>query len=107
MRGDRLPRGELAAKLSRYESGLARGRQKGAAVQRLAAVLRHRLIDRAIADLFNNPETERWRSDAIVAFVFGRQREIGLQKPYAFATLDRIVRKAITKARANGRQGNT
>jgi hypothetical protein len=76
-------------------------------VQRLAAVLRQSLIDQAVAGLLDKPETAKWRSDAIVAFVFDRQREIGLRKPYALATLDRIARKAIAKARANGRQSST
>lgn len=102
-----IPRRELLAKLNRYEGGLARGRQKGADVQRLAAVLRQSLIDRAVTGLLDNPETAKWRTDAIVDFVFERQREIGLRQPYAFTTLDRIVRRAIGKARAHSRQSNT
>lgn len=107
MRKPNAATGTLIAKLKRYEDGLARGRRKGADVQHLAAILRRNLIEQAVANLLNNPETAKWRSDAIVDFVFNRQREIGLGQQYAFATFDRLVRMAIAKARANDRQSST
>lgn len=67
-------------------------------MQRLAAVLRRNLVDQAVSDLLRTPEASKWRHDVIVRFVFDRQREIGLHKPYSFSTLDRIVRKSISKA---------
>jgi hypothetical protein len=49
--------------------------------------------------LLRNPETAHWRADAIVAFVFDRQRQIGLRRQYAPSTFDRLARKAIAKHR--------
>ena len=103
----KLRRAELIALVEHYTGGLARGRRKGADVQHLAATLRRSAIARATADLLSNPETVRWRTDAIVDFVFERQREIGIRMLYARSTLDRIVRKSITKTRVHNKQSAT
>jgi hypothetical protein len=101
---DKLRKADLIALLEHYVSGLARGRQKGADVQRLAAALRRSAIERAATDLLSNPETARWRTDAIVDFIFERQRAIGIRTLYARTTLDRIVRHSIARARARNKQ---
>jgi hypothetical protein len=107
MRLERLPKRDLIALVRRYEDGLARGRRKGADVLRLARALRESIINRAVADLLRNPETARWRDDAIVDYLFTRQHEIGINDPYAPTTFDRRVRKAIKKLNADSSQPRT
>lgn len=101
---DKLRKADLITLLEHYAGGLALGRQKGADVQHLAATLRRSAIERAAADLLSNPDTARWRTDAVVDFIFERQREIGIRTLYARSTLDRIVRHSIAKARARIRK---
>jgi len=100
-------RASLRAKLERYEAGLARGRQIGADVQKLAKALRESKIDLYVRGLLSDPDLAKWRPGAIVNHVFERQREIGLRQFYAFTTLDRIVRRSIARVFENSRQGNT
>lgn len=104
---DRRPRRELLAEIERQRvelaaqhSAMAAGRRKGTDVLHLGAVLRQGLIDRSVRDLLSKPEATRWHAGAVVAYVFTRQREIGLRPQYAHSTLDRLVRKAIQKAHA-------
>jgi len=111
MQTDRRPRRELLAEIERQRvelaaqhSAMARGRSKGSGVLHLGAVLRQSLIDRSVNDLLKNPDTARWRIDAIVGFCFERQREIGLRPAYSRATLDRRVRAAIKRARVSASQ---
>lgn len=90
-------RTSLRAKLERYEAGLARGRQLGADVQKIAKALRESKIEMFVRDLLHDPDIAKWRPAAIVAHIFERQRDIGLRQFYAFTTLDRIVRRSIAK----------
>lgn len=105
---EHLPKRELIklAKASeQMRAGLAAGRRRGADVQRLAAALRQQLIAQAVRDLLANPDTARWRTDAIIEYLYKRQQSIGLKHPYSMATFDRRVRREIKKMpmRATGR----
>ena len=95
---EHLSRRELVALVERYAGGLALGRRKGSDVQRLAAVLRRGVVEQAVADLVRSPEARRWTADAMITYLFDRQREIGLRQLYARSTFDRIVRRSLAKA---------
>lgn len=96
----RVPQRERLARLKRIERGLAAGRRLGADVQRLAAAVRKRALDQAVADLLRHPESAKWKSAAIVEFIAERQQQI-LGRRYAPSTLNRRVRSAIVRASAS------